>query len=166
MSLLSRIKGIHPVRAFKKSHRGEPNPIWLMTATAPFEVPIVTYFALLGIFALIVETPGSITESLDHWVIIAWGLTFALGGIIALVGRYMQAFTMESAGLGLLAGGFATYAGVAVWVNGTNAIFAAGAYVALVTGCIIRIRVILKDRKARRVAGDIIRERQNGDAPS
>lgn len=157
-----------PVLAFKKSHRGEPNPIWLMIATAPFEVPVVLYFAVLGWWTLIQGvhlTPGSIAAVLPHWEIVSWAFTFAVGGTIALVGRYGQRFPIESAGLALLAAGFFTYAIVLIATVGRNGIFASGAYLALLTGCIIRIRVIVLDRKARRAAGQILVQNHNGDAP-
>ena len=38
---------LHPIRAFKKSHRGEPNPLWLNTQTAPWQVSITLYYGLV-----------------------------------------------------------------------------------------------------------------------
>lgn len=162
------LRRLNFVARFKKAHRGEANPLWVMAATAPFEVPILVYFSLLGWWALavgITASPGSITATLPHWLIVTWAACFAVGGTTALVGRYMQRFPIESSGLALLAAAFFTYAGTVTYVNGVNAIFASGAYVALLTGCIIRIRVILKDREARRLAGQILQDSQNGDAP-
>lgn len=169
MSDTDRRSVLHPLRAFKKSHRGEPNPIWLMLTTAPFEVPILLYFSILGWYGLIFgiqSRPGSVTGQLPPLLQVAWLMTFALGGTAALLGRYAQRFPVESAGLGLLAGGFFTYAATLLYIAGGVAIFASGAYLALLTGCLIRIRVIVLDRKARRVAGQIIIQRHNGDAPS
>jgi hypothetical protein len=161
-------KRINPVRRFQRAHRGEANPIWVMSATAPFEVPILCYFALLGWAALAGGyhvTPGSVIATLPIWLIYLWAACFAVGSTIALVGRYFQKFPVESSGLALLAAAFFTYASVVTYVNGLNAVFASGAYVALMTGCLIRIRVLSLDQKARRVAADILYEERNGDAP-
>jgi hypothetical protein len=162
------LRRINPVRRFKRAHRGEANPIWVMTATAPFEVPIVTYFAVLGWWVLVAgytATPGSITATLPLWLIYCWSACFALGGTMALAGRYFQRFPVESSGLALLGAAFFTYASALIYVVGSNAVFASGAYVALLSGCLFRIRVIVLDRKAHRVATQFLYEEQNGDAP-
>lgn len=158
----------NPVRRFRRAHRGQANPIWVMSATAPFEVPIVLYFAILGWTVLLAgfhTTPGSITATLPIWLIYLWASCFALGGSISLVGRYFQKFPVESSGLSLLAAAFFTYAIVVTCMNGLNAVFASGAYLALLTGCIVRIRVIVLDRKAHRVASQFLYDEQNGDSP-
>ena len=156
------------IRRFKRSYRGEANPIWVMSATAPFEVPIVTYFAILGWWVLIAgytATPGSIAATLPLWLIYCWSACFAFGGTMALAGRYFQRFPVESSGLALLAAAFSTYAITVTYIVGSSAVFASGAYLALLTGCLIRIRVIVLDRKAQRVAVQFLHEEQNGDAP-
>jgi hypothetical protein len=161
-------KRMNPIARFKRSYRGEPNPIWVMSATAPFEVPIVTYFAFLGWWVLgagIQVTPGSIVATLPLWLIYLWAGCFAVGGTIALVGRYFQRFPVESSGLALLASAFFTYAATVTYINGLNGAFASGAYLALLTGCIVRIRVIALDKKAHRVAVQILQEERDGDAP-
>lgn len=162
------LRRINPIRRFKRSYRGEANPIWVMTATAPFEVPIVAYFAILGWWVLIAgwtATPGSISATLPLWLIYIWCACFAFGGTAALGGRYFQKFPVESSGLGLLAGSFFTYALALFYFAGWNAVFASGAYLALLTGCLIRIRVIVLDRKAQRVAVQFLHDEANGDAP-
>lgn len=162
------LRRMNPVSRFKRSHRGEANPIWVMSATAPFEVPIVMYFAILGWWVLIAgytATPGSIAATLPEWLILAWSACFAFGGTMALLGRYFQKFPVESSGLALLAAAFFTYAVAVSWVVGMNAVFASGAYLALLTGCLIRIRVIVLDRKAQRVAVQYLHDELNGDAP-
>jgi hypothetical protein len=163
-----QLKRFNPVSRFKRAHRGAPNPLWVMSATAPFEVPIVLYFALLGWWVIIGgyhKTPGSITATLPTWLIFCWSCCFAFGGTLALAGRYFQRFPVESSGLALLAAAFSTYAIVVTYINGLNAVFASGAYLALLTGCIVRIRVIVLDRKAHRVATQFLYEEHNGDAP-
>lgn len=161
-------KRYNPVSRFKRAHRGEANPIWVMSATAPFEVPILVYFSLIGFITLAGgyhATPGSVLNTLPVWLIYLWISCFAVGSSVALIGRYFQRFPVESSGLALFAAGCFTYACVVTYVNGFNAIFASGAYVALMTGCIIRIRVISLDQKARQVASDILHEERNGDGP-
>lgn len=161
-------KRMNPISRFKRAHRGEANPIWVMSATAPFEVPILVYFMFLGWAALaggIHTTPGSVIATLPGWLIYLWASCFAVGSTTALVGRYFQRFPVESSGLALLGAAFFTYAVVVTYVNGLTAIFASGAYIALMTGCIVRMRVISLDQKARRMAAELLYEEQNGDAP-
>lgn len=163
---------LNPVRWYRKRHRGEASPLWVMSATAPFEVPILAYFAALGWVALIGSlfggihvAPDSVVATLPDWLIYLWAACFAIGSSVALVGRYFQRFPVESSGLALLGAAFFTYAIVVLYVNGLSAVFASGAYVALLTGCLVRIRVISFDRKAHRVAAEILHEEHNGDAP-
>jgi hypothetical protein len=167
-----RLRKLNPVRWYRRRHRGEASPLWVMSATAPFEVPILCYFAVLGWFTLgsilvgqVRVTPGSVLATLPAWLVVLWSACFAVGSTIALAGRYLQRFPVESSGLALLGAAFFTYAIVVTYVNGFSAIFASGAYIALLTGCLVRIRVISFDQKARRVAADILHEELNGDAP-
>jgi hypothetical protein len=163
---------LNPVRWYRRRHRGEASPLWVMAATAPFEVPILAYFSIIGWFSVasiltggLHLTPGSVIATLPSWLIYLWAGCFAVGSTVALAGRYLQRFPVESSGLSLLGAAFFTYAVVVTYVNGLTAIFASGAYIALMTGCLVRIRVISFDQKARRVAAEILHEEQNGDAP-
>lgn len=147
--------------------RGEPSKLWLMSETAPFQVPITAYFFLIGLTNILAGlgiTPSSVTDTYPVWLIEAWAISTALGAGLSLLGRYLQAFRMESAGLGFLLSACAIYTTAVLWVNGINAVFAALAYVAIGTGCIVRMRVIARHHKAQKVAGQIIQN--NGDSPS
>jgi hypothetical protein len=169
-----RLSKLNPVRWYRRRHRGEASPLWVMTATAPFEVPILAYFSIIGWWTLLTIlvgqlrlTPGSVIATLPLWLIYMWAACFAFGSTVALIGRYLQRFPVESSGLALLGAAFFTYAVVVTYVNGLNAIFASGAYVALLSGCLVRMRVISFDQKARQVAVEILHEERNGngDAP-
>lgn len=163
MSDASKNGGFHP---FKRSHRGTPNPIWLNTQTAPFQVPITLYLMLLGIQVMIggIASPDSLTDSYPLWVVINWAVSLAVGCAMSLYGRYVEKFRLESAGLAFVLYSCMVYAVTVVVINGWTAIFASGAYFAIATGCIIRMIVIAKSHKAQKLAGRMIRER-NGDAP-
>lgn len=154
-------------RLHVRPKRGEVSKLWVMSETAPFQVPITAYFFLVGLTNLLVGfgiTPNSVTQTYPAWLVVAWAGTTVLGSAISLIGRYREAFRMEASGLGFLLSACGIYIGAVLWVNGATAIFASLAYVAIATGCIIRMRVISRHHKAQRVAGGIIQT--NGDAQS
>lgn len=159
MSFLKRLHG--------RDRRTEPSKLWLMTETAPFQVPITAYFLLIGIINAMSGlglTPRSVNDTYPTWLVIVWASTTALGAGLSLVGRYLQAFRMESSGLAFLLSACGIYIIAVLWVIGVNGIFAALAYVAIGTGCAVRMRVIARHHKAQKVAGEIIQS--NGDSPS
>jgi hypothetical protein len=133
-----------------------------MSETAPFQVPICLYIFLLGTWNLLtgVAVPASVDRAYPLWLIIAWSAASALGCGLSLVGRYIQAFRMESSGLAFLLSACGLYVGAVVWMTGLQGFWAAGGFLAIGTGCIIRMLVIRKHHKAQKVAGQII---ANGD---
>lgn len=160
---MSRVlRRLNLVRAYKRSHRGQPSPLWTMSETAPFQVPICAYLMVVGTYNLLtgVVTPASVDQTYPLWLIIAWSAAVSLGCSLSLIGRYIQAFRMESSGLAFLLSACGVYVGAVIWVSGVKGIFAALAYIAIGTGCIIRMLVIRKHHKAQKVAGQII---ANGD---
>lgn len=159
MSFLQRLHLRHPP--------GEASKLWVMSETAPFQVPITVYFLLVGIANLLSGahiTPNSVTDTYPSWLVISWAASTVLGSSLSLVGRYKQAFRMESSGLAFLLVACGIYIGAVLWVNGLTAVFAALAYVAIGLGCGIRMRVIARHHKAQKVAGVIIQT--NGDSAS
>lgn len=159
MSLLRRLN--------LRSHRGEPGKIWLMSETAPFQVPITAYFLLVGIMNILTGlglVPGSVSETYPAWLILAWATSTVLGASMSLAGRYMQQFRVESSGLAFLLSACGIYITAVLWVNGLGGIFPALAYTAIGIGCAIRMRVIARHHKAQKLAGEIIQS--NGDNPS
>jgi hypothetical protein len=151
-------------RLHLRPRNGEPSKLWLMSETAPFQVPITAYFFILGLINLAAGmglTPSSVDETYPAWLVIAWSASTLLGAGLSLLGRYRQAFRMESSGLAFLLSACGIYIGAVLWVNGVNALFASMAYVAIGTGCVIRMRVIARHHKAQQVAGAMIR---NGDS--
>jgi hypothetical protein len=134
-----------------------------MSETAPFQVPICAYLFLLGAYNLFtgIITPVSIDRTYPYWLIIAWSAASALGCGLSLLGRYVQAFRMESSGLAFLLAACGLYVGAVVWALGWRGVWTGGGFLAIATGCIIRMLVIRKHHKAQRVAGQII---ANGDA--
>jgi hypothetical protein len=158
---------INPLRAYKRRHRGEPGPIWLMTSTAPFQVPITIYLFLTGLVYLLVGTgltPNSITETYDWRIVLAWSACLFVGGGLSMFGRYTQKFRMESAGLGFVLASCVIYAATVIVVNGWIGLFASGGFFAIGAGCIIRMIVIAKSHQAERLVGQILQDRLNGDA--
>lgn len=147
--------------------RGEPSKLWVMSETAPFQVPITAYFFIVGLVNLLGSahiTPNSVTETYPTWLVVSWATSTVLGAGLSLFGRYKQAFRMESSGLAFLLVACGIYIAAVLWVNGVTAVFAALAYVAIATGCAVRMRVIARHHKAQKVAGEIIQT--NGDATS
>lgn len=155
-------------RLHNRKRRTEPSKLWLMSETAPFQVPICAYFFLVALVNLASNlgiTPGSVDETYPTWLVITWASATALGAGLSLVGRYNEAFRMESAGLAFLLSACGIYITAVLWVTGFKGIFPALAYVAIGTGCAIRMRVIARHHKAQKLAGQII-QNGNGDAPS
>lgn len=158
---------INPFRAYRKAHRGAPGPLWVMTSTAPFQVPITVYFLLQGFVYLLVGTgltPRSVTQTYPAALVIAWAGCLFVGGGLVLVGRYTQKFRMESAGLGFILASCAIYAATVIWQMGLTGLFASGGYFAIAAGCIIRMIVIAKSHEAERLVTRILQDRQNGDS--
>jgi hypothetical protein len=150
-----------------KRRRGEASKLWLMTETAPFQVPLLAYFFITGLIQLSSNlglTPRSVDSIYPTWLILAWALSTTLGAGLALLGRYLQTFRLEAAGLGFILSGCAIYTTAVLWVNGFGGTFTALGFVAIGSGCAIRMRVIARHHKAQKVAGEIIQS--NGDSPS
>lgn len=161
------IRRLNPFRAYAKSHRGAPGPVWMMTATAPFQVPITIYLFLQGLIYLLVGiglTPSSLTTTYDWRIVVSWAACLFVGGGLSLAGRFTQKFRMESAGLGFVLASCLIYASTVIAVNGWVGLFASGGFFAIGAGCIIRMIVIAKSHKAERLVGHILLERRNGDA--
>lgn len=149
------------IRRMIRSDRppGEVSKLWKMSETAPFQVTICAYFFLLAFVNLITNlglTPASIDDTYPLWLIIPWGVATLVGSGLSLAGRYLEAFRVESSGLAFLLVACGIYIGAVFGINGVNAAFAALAYVAIGTGCLIRMRVIARHHKAQRVAGQIL----------
>lgn len=159
--LMSLLRRLH-----LKPRRGEPSKLWVMSETAPFQVPITFYLFLLGVTNLLSNlgvTPNSVQSTYPTWFVIVWSSATALGCGLSLVGRYAEAFRMEASGLAFLLAACAIFVGAVLWVNGLTAAWAALGYIAISTGCIIRMRVISRHHKAQKLAGEIIQN--NGDSP-
>lgn len=151
-------------RLHLRGPNGEASKLWIMTETAPFQVPVCAYFFLIALVNLLSSmglTPQSVDDTYPAWVAVAWAGSTLLGAGLSLVGRYKQAFRMESSGLAFLLFACGIYTTAVLWVNGLTAVFAALAYVAIGAGCIIRMRVIARHHKAQKIAGEIVQN--NGD---
>lgn len=158
----------NPLRRFRKAHRGQANPFWVMSETAPFQVPLTIYFTLFGLTNLLQGlgiTPNSVDQAYSRWIILAWAIFMFVGSALSLVGRYTQKFRMESAGLGLLLSSCGVVVVAVMVVAGWNGLLASGAFAAIGAGCVIRMIVIAKHHKAQRIAAQMIRTEQNGDGP-
>jgi uncharacterized membrane-anchored protein len=160
----------NPVRAFQRSHRGQPNPISTVTMQDPWGIPIMAYLAFTGIATLLAPVnavPPSMNTTLGILLVVNWAVSLGFGALGALLGRYYKAYRVEAAGLGFMLYACALYISVVIYVAGFAATVAAAAYVAIGTGAILRLRVLRKAREAHDVAGEIHRANQNnGDAPT
>lgn len=157
-----------PLRRFRRAHRGQANPLWVMSETAPFQVPLTVYFTLFGFVNLLQGlgiTPNSVDDTYSPWIIFVWAVFMFVGSALSLFGRYTQKFRMESAGLGLLLSSCAVIVIAVMAMAGWSGLLASGAFAAIGAGCAIRMIVIAKHHKAQRIAAALIRLEQNGDAP-
>lgn len=144
---------------------GQASKLWQMSETAPFEVPVCAYFFIIAFVNLVTRlglTPTSVDDTYPLWLVIPWAIATLAGSGLTLIGRYIEAFRMESSGMAFLLVACLIYIGAVIGINGVNAAFAALAYVAIATGCLIRMRVIARHHKAQRVAGEILQS-ENGD---
>lgn len=156
------------IRRVLRSDRppGEVSKLWKMSETAPFQVPICAYFFILAFVNMVTRlglTPSSVDDTYPLWLVIPWAVATLIGSGMSLFGRYVEAYRLESSGLAFLLVACLIYIGAVFGINGINAAFAALAYVAIGTGCGIRMRVIARHHKAQRVAGEILKS-ENGDA--
>lgn len=158
-----------PFLMTSKKRRGKPNPIWVATAPAPFEVSLAVFFALYGVLSLIFGgaiLPGSL--EIWSWLIQTnWQASVGLGGVLTAVGRWKEADKVEQSGLVALGWGCFSYAVVLSFMGGAGAIVAIGLLVAFTAGAGIRWWVLHKGQVAQKVA-TIIQSHidHNGDSPT
>lgn len=91
-----------------------------------------------------------------------WGLTFATGGILHLVGLYTHHSTIEIPGLWMMIGGYAFYSITVVTGLGMHGLAAGIISAATCAGCLLKVYVI--SRAAR--AAVIARNREDGEGGS
>lgn len=88
-----------------------------------------------------------------------WGVMFAAGGVLKIVGLYWHRATMEIPGLWMVAGGYAFYAITVVTGLGMHGLAAGVIAAALAIGCLIKVRIIM--RRARRAGR--VRDLERGE---
>jgi hypothetical protein len=143
---------------------GESSRLWRMSETAPFQVPICAYLFLIAVVNLASNfgiTPRSVDDAYESWLIIPWELSLLVGTGLALIGRYKEAFRVESTGLAFLVVASGIYVFAVFKAVGWGGTFAALGYLAIVTGCAIRMRVIARHHKAQIVAAQILTDENN-----
>ncbi len=130
-------------------------------AEAPFETPIALWFGIIGWVGIVTGqgiTPATLEDALPIWLVQAWTIGLALGGMLTVIGKLRQRDRLESSGLALLGYGTTLYAGVLVAAAGLAGLTAAAAMFAITFGCLIRLRVLTLSHRARGVAGTIHRQ--------
>jgi hypothetical protein len=146
---------------------GESSRLWRMSEAAPFQVAITAYFFLIALVNLASNlgiTPRSVDEAYDAWLIIPWELSLLVGSGLALVGRYKETFRLESSGLAFVVVASGIYIFAVFKAVGWGGTFAALGYLAITTGCVIRMRVIAQHHRAQKVAAQILTdENHNND---
>jgi hypothetical protein len=164
MSKRGSFRLYNPFRAYRRTRRGKPSKLWTMSETAPFQVPFCAYFFITGLSNLLtgVLTPESVDHTYPVWLVIAWSACVTTGSGLSLAGRWFEAFRMESSGLAFVLASCGIYIGAVIYFAGLKGSFSALPYIAIATGCIIRMLVIRKHHKAQRYAGQLI---ANGDVP-
>ncbi|HEX8489303.1 MAG TPA: hypothetical protein VF642_12215 [Propionibacteriaceae bacterium] len=130
-------------------------------SVAPFELPIVTYLAVVGAGAILSgaeSTPSTLDDALPGWMVVMWAVCLTVGGGCTAFGLLRHSPHLESLGLIVLAWPCGMYAAVLALVAAPAGIAAALAYLALLTGCILRLRVLFLADRARRLANVMLRE--------
>lgn len=83
----------------------------------PFEVFVGVYGVLAAAAVLVGGgVPKSMAAFLPHFLVVAWGITLALGGITTLVGLRVHSHFVIAMGLRLISGALALFVGIAAWV--------------------------------------------------
>lgn len=144
------------------NRRRQPGRLWRTLAEAPY-LPIVAYLGLVGIVGIVTGAgvaPHPLRALLPTWLVMAWTVGIAAGGTLATLGAFLRNGTRaESAGLGLLAYGAALYGAVVASVAWPHALTVIAVSVAVLSMCLIRLRVLSLARRAQRRAGQITRRR-------
>lgn len=145
-----------------RSAKPYPSRIWQTCAESPFEIPVALYLGIIGFIGLASGngiTPKTIDAALPIWLVLAWTVGLAVGGVATVIGKIMQRGRIESSGLILLAYGASLYALVlgfaADWPTAATAV---AAMMAIAIGCLIRLRVLALSRRALTVADSISQE--------
>ncbi|GIH95450.1 hypothetical protein ACFFMN_23070 [Planobispora siamensis] len=80
-----------------------------------------------------------------------WGVAFAVGGALKLIGLYRHRTTMEIPGLWVMFGGYSFYSLTVTTGLQVHGLAAGTISAALAVGCLLKVRLIM--RQARWVAG-------------
>lgn len=141
--------------------RRPPSALWRNLAEAPW-LPITAYLGLVGIIGIasgVGVAPRSIDATLPDWLVMAWTVGIAAGGIAATVGCLWSRTRVESAGMALLAYGAGLYGVVVAVAAWPHSLIIIAVSVAVLSMCAIRLRVLSLARRAQRRAGQIQRRR-------
>lgn len=124
-------------------------------------LPIIVYLTLIGLLATASGgvAPQAVENATPMWLTHGWGLSVAIGGMLAVVGSLTGRTRGESAGLSLVLFGLGLYA-LAEALTGHlgDGIETVAALLALSTTCLIRMVVLHKARRAHALAQRIILE--------
>src|SRR5690348_8128603 len=91
-----------------------PTRLWRALAESPW-LPITAYLGLVGVLGIASGAgvaPRSLDVTLPDWLVMAWTVGIAVGGLAATAGCLWSRTRVESAGLALLAYGAALYGAV------------------------------------------------------
>lgn len=141
-----------------------PSRLWLAMAEGPFEVTIATYLGFVGFVGLLSGDgirPPSLAEAVPVWLVMAWTVGVAFGGLLAALGKITNKTRTESAGLVFLGYGTSFYAVALLFVAFPNSAYSAAAFLAIAVGCILRLRVLALARRAGRIAQGIVRDEEH-----
>lgn len=123
----------------------ELNPFGSMAATAAILLGILGAILGDGVsqgMTLSLHSSANITAHL-------WGIAFAVGGTLKLIGLYSARSTIEIPGLWAMTGGYAFYALTVVTGLGMHGLAAGIISGAMTVGCLIKTRIIMT--RARQV---------------
>lgn len=129
-------------------------------AMAPFQVAVTVMAVPLGLAAVILGASAS--EAMSRVlgnvpeVVRLWGAATAVGGAMAVYGRYGGSGALERAGLRLLGPTYGLY-GLSVLLGlGRGGMVAGPMFLALAVSCFVRARLSLRGEAARLAAEKIL----------
>jgi hypothetical protein len=128
--------------------------------TSPFQIPFLVYLFIQGILIALAGPQYAADLEVPTWSIYNFAAALIAGGAISTFSRFNGNERLEEFGLWLVV----LAAMIAVGIETFSKQYAGlGDDIAILLGCLLRIRVLRKGRKAQKVAVQIVTDNDNHD---
>jgi hypothetical protein len=126
--------------------------------TSPFQIPFLVYLFFQGILIALAGPQYAHELGVPTWSIYNFAAALIAGGALSTFSRFNGNERLEEFGLWLV-----VLAGIiAVGIESFSQDYAGlGDDIAIITGCLLRIRVLRKGRKAQKTAIEIVTDNEN-----